>query len=96
MRSHRELALHRRDYESLSARCRRLPGPDALKVAYAAFDLAWEAIAANFGGDKDAIEAARTKLANATLAVIREDSSDPLQVKNAALQMVALKGRLRA
>jgi len=71
-------------------------GPDALKVAYAAFDLAWEAIAANFGNDKDAIEAARIKLANAILAVMREDSGNPLQVKNAALQMVALKGHLRA
>ena len=89
MRHHRALPLHRREYESSSARCRRLPWARCA-------DLAWEAIAANFGSDKDAIEAARIKLANAILAVMREDSGDPLQVKNAALQMVALKGRLRA
>ena len=52
-------------------------GPEALKVAYAAFDQAWETIAANFGNDNDAAEAARLKLANAILAVMREDSRDP-------------------
>jgi hypothetical protein len=71
-------------------------GPEALKVAYDAFDQAWDAIAANFGSDKDAIEAGRLKLANAILAVMREDSRDAVQVKNAALQMVALSGRGRA
>ena len=69
-------------------------GPEALKVAYAAFDQAWETIAANFGNDNDAAEAARLKLANAILAVMREDSRDPARVKNAALQMIALNGRL--
>lgn len=71
-------------------------GPEALKVAYEAFDQAWDAIAANFGSDKDAIEAGRLKLANAILAVMREDGRDAVQVKNAALQMVALEGRVPA
>jgi hypothetical protein len=71
-------------------------GPEALKVAYEAFDQAWDAIAANFGSDKDAIEAGRLKLANAILAVMREDGRDAVQVKNAALRMVALKGRVPA
>ena len=69
-------------------------GPEALQVAYAAFDQAWETIAANFGNDNDAAEAARLKLANAILAVMREDSRDPARIKNAALQMIALNGRL--
>ena len=38
----------------------------------------------------------RLKLANAILAVMREDGRDAVQVKNAALQMVALKGRVPA
>jgi hypothetical protein len=71
-------------------------GPEALKVAYEAFDQAWDAIAANFGSDKDGIEAGRLKLANAILAVMREDSRDPVQIKNAALQMVAMNGRVGA
>jgi hypothetical protein len=71
-------------------------GPEALKVAYEAFDQAWDAIAANFESDKDAIEAGRLKLANAILAVMREDGRDAVQVKNAALRMVAPKGRVPA
>jgi hypothetical protein len=71
-------------------------GPEVLKVAYAAFDRAWSDIAAHFGNDNETVEAARLKLANAVLAVVREDSRDPIEVKNAALQMVALDGRVRA
>jgi hypothetical protein len=64
-------------------------GPDALKVAGQAFDLAWEAIAANYGSDQRAIEAARLQLASAVLAVAREDSVDPVLLKNAALELFA-------
>jgi hypothetical protein len=71
-------------------------GPAALKVAGEAFDLAWEAIAANYGNDKRAIEAARLDLANAVLAVATEDSVDPVQVKNAALERLALDYPSRA
>jgi hypothetical protein len=70
-------------------------GPEALKVAYEAFDQAWTGIAPNFGSDNDTVQAARLKLANAILAVMREDSRDPVEVKNAALRMVALDGRVR-
>jgi hypothetical protein len=70
-------------------------GPEVLKVAYEAFDQAWTYIAAHFGNDNDSVEAARLKLANAVLAVVREDSRDPVQVKNAALQMMALDGGVR-
>lgn len=64
-------------------------GPEALKVAREAFDLAWEAIAANYGNDQPTIEAARLQLANAVLAMTREDSLDPVQLKNAALELFA-------
>jgi hypothetical protein len=70
-------------------------GPEVLKVAYEAFDQAWTDIAAHFGNDNATVEAARLKLANAVLAVVGEDNRDPVQVKNAALQMVALDGRVR-
>ena len=71
-------------------------GPEALKVACQAFDQAWEGIAPKFNGNKDTTEAARLQLANAILAVVREESRDPVQIKNAALQMVSLNGRVRA
>jgi hypothetical protein len=73
------------------------PGPEALKVACEAFDQAWKSLSGNFGSDNnDAVEAARLELENAVLAVMSEDSRDPIQGKSAALQMVALNGRVRA
>jgi hypothetical protein len=68
-------------------------GPDTLKVAFQAFDQAWDDIAANFGNDPAAIEAARIRLANAILAVTKDDSRDPVELKNAALAMLALHFR---
>jgi hypothetical protein len=69
-------------------------GPDTLKVAYQAFDEAWASIAAHFGTDPMAIEAARIKLANAILAVSKDGSRDPNALKRAALAILARDYRL--
>ena len=69
-------------------------GPDTLKVAYQAFDEAWASIAAHFGTDPMAIEAARIKLANAILAVSKDGSRDPNALKQAALAILARDYRL--
>ena len=68
-------------------------GPETLKVAYQAFDEAWAAIAGNYGNDPLAIEAARLKLANAILSLIEETTRDPVALKNAALEKIALNQR---
>ena len=68
-------------------------GPNALHVLFQVFDAAWNGIAANFGDNPLAIEAARLKLANALLSVAREDSSDPDSLKRQALQIMALSYR---
>jgi hypothetical protein len=68
-------------------------GPEALHVLFQAFDAAWNEIARNVGANPLAIEAARLKLANATLAVAREDSRDPETLKRDALQTMAMRYR---
>jgi hypothetical protein len=69
-------------------------GPDALKVAFQAFDEAWESVAAHFGTDPLAIEAARVRLANAILSVTNDDSRDASALKTAALAILATHYRL--
>ena len=69
-------------------------GPDTLKAAYQAFDEAWQSLAAQCGNDPEAIEAARVKLANAILAVSKDDSRDPSELKKAALALLARDYRL--
>ena len=69
-------------------------GPDTLKAAYQAFDEAWQSVAAHCGNDPEAIEAARVKLANAILAVSKDDSRDPTSLKMAALALLARDYRL--
>jgi hypothetical protein len=64
-----------------------------LHVIFQAFDAAWKEIAENVGDEPRAIEAARHKLANATLSVASEDSRDPEQLKREALQAMALRNR---
>jgi hypothetical protein len=73
-------------------------GPDKLKTLFRAFDDAWNDIAANFGENRLAIEAARLKLANVVLAVAQTEGSDsdPMQIKNAALQIMAKDARTGA
>jgi hypothetical protein len=69
-------------------------GPETLKVAYQAFDEAWQSVASYFGSDPVTIEAARTKLANAILAVCHEESRDFRALKMAALAILARHYRL--
>ena len=68
-------------------------GPNALHVLFQVFDAAWNDIAANFGDNPLAIEAARLKLANALLSVAGDDSRDPDNLKRQALQVMALSYR---
>ena len=65
-------------------------GPDALKTVGQAFDDAWDEIAANFGLDPQAIDAARLRLANAVLSIADEDSRNVDVLKRAALLRMAL------
>ena len=65
-------------------------GPEALKVIVQAFDEAWREIAGNFGNDPSSVEPARTKLANVILGLASDGASDATQIKNSALQIMAL------
>ena len=64
-------------------------GPAAFKVVTQAFDDTWNSIAADFGDDPLAIKEARLKLANVVLEIAYRDRSDPEQIKQAALQVMA-------
>jgi pyocin large subunit-like protein len=64
-------------------------GPETLKIVFESFDRAWESIAANFGNNPLAIQAARVKLANIILSMPHDYQSDAEQIKNAALKMMA-------
>jgi hypothetical protein len=64
--------------------------PEALQVAFKAFDAAWEEIAHHFD---DETERSRLQLAHAILIVIRDDSRDVERVKKDALQVMALSYR---
>jgi len=68
-------------------------GPEALKVAYGAFDAAWETIAPRFGDDPMVVEAARIRLANAILVVCTTHSRDPEALAREALAVLALEPR---
>ncbi len=61
-----------------------------MKAVYQAFDDAWATISTNYGSDAKAIEGGRLKLAEAILVVTRDDSRDPEQIKNLALQLMRL------
>ena len=64
-----------------------------LRVMTQAFDDAWDSIAGNFGEDAQSVGTARLKLANAILSAAKDHSCDILQLKNAALQIIALEYR---
>jgi hypothetical protein len=71
-------------------------GPETLKVIIQAFDDAWNSVAADFGTNPLAIEAARLKLANVILAIAQSDATNPEQIKRAALQVMAKDSRTGA
>ena len=66
-------------------------GPETLKVLFKAFDDAWEEIEANFEAGSGARDAARMELATVVLSLASEDSRDPDQIKQSALQIMRLK-----
>jgi hypothetical protein len=63
-------------------------GPEALKAVGRAFDEAWASIAGNFSDDQ--IEAARLRLANALLAVAKDNSRDVEMMKREALDRMQM------
>jgi len=63
-------------------------GPEALKAIGRAFDEAWASIAGNFSDDQ--IEAARLRLANALLAVAKDNSRDVEMMKREALDRMQM------
>jgi hypothetical protein len=65
-------------------------GPEALKAIGRAFDEAWAGIAGNFSDDQ--VAAARLRLANALLAVARNNSRDVETMKREALDRMRLAG----
>lgn len=62
---------------------------ETLHVVFQAFDAAWAEIADHFYDDPE-IETARLRLAHAVLAVANDESRDVEQLKNNALQVMAL------
>lgn len=68
-------------------------GPDALKVICKAFDDAWAHIEHHFDGDVRQVEEVRLRLAHAILAVATDPSRDPEELKNQALQVLAMSYR---
>jgi hypothetical protein len=68
-------------------------GPEALKVIGQAFDDAWADIAANFGDNPSAVEAARLRLAQVVLSLASGQSGDAAVLKRAALAAMALERR---
>jgi hypothetical protein len=69
---------------------RWIMGPETLKVVYQAFDDAWDKIRHYYGSDHKIIDAGRLKLAEAIIAVARDDSRDPELIKRLALQLMRL------
>jgi hypothetical protein len=61
-------------------------GPETLKVVFEAFDQAWAALAPRYGANALAAEAARTRLANILLGLVRQDSRDAGALRDAALR----------
>ena len=68
-------------------------GPETLKMIGQAYDDAWSEIASHFTRNGLQAQSVRLRLAHAVLAVAREDSRDPVELKNAALQIIALQNR---
>jgi hypothetical protein len=69
--------------------------PATLTVLCKAFDNAWAEIEEHFAGDDAATEHARMRLAHAVLIVAREGDDYVDEVKNNALQVMALVARRR-
>jgi hypothetical protein len=69
--------------------------PTTKAVLSEAFDSGWSEIEAHFKGDQAATKHGRMRLAYAILLVARHDDDNADQVKNEALQVMALAARRR-
>lgn len=69
-------------------------GPEALKVLFKAFDDAWDEVKPTVSKRPRAIEAARLRLANILLSLVKEDSRDPTQLKNEAIRILLLRRQI--
>ena len=69
--------------------------PTTLAVLSEAFDDGWSEIDGQFRVDQAATKHARMRLAYAILLVARQDDDNAEQVKNEALQVMALAARRR-
>jgi hypothetical protein len=63
-------------------------GPNDLAVLRRVFDEVWADIAANFGNDPAAIEAASNGLANTIISLAKTYTRDPEHLKDAALRLM--------
>ena len=66
-------------------------GPETMQVVHQAFDSAWAVLEAGCGSDPGVVDTRRMELAEAILAVTRDDSRDPEQIKLLALQLMQIK-----
>ena len=66
-------------------------GPEALEVLFKAFDDAWDEVKPTVSKRPTALEAARLRLANILLSLVKEDSRNPTQLKNEALRLFLLR-----
>ena len=65
-------------------------GPETLKIVFESFDRAWESVAADFGDNPLAIQAARVSFANIILSMPHDHRSDAQQIKEKlSLKMMA-------
>ena len=62
-------------------------GPEVLKVLSKAFDDAWDELKPTVSKRAIALEAARIRLANILLSLVKEDSRDSNHLKNEALRL---------
>ena len=69
-------------------------GPETLKILFKAFDDAWDEVKPTVSKRPRAIEAARLRLANILLSLVKEDSRDPTQLKNEAIQILLLRRQI--
>jgi hypothetical protein len=69
-------------------------GPEALKAITRAFDDAWNEVAPTVSQRPEAVEAARLRLANIVLGLGREDTRDPVPLKDEAVRQFRAKGSM--
>jgi hypothetical protein len=74
---------------------RAILGPEALKAACTAYDLAWAEIGSQCGDAPANLQSARRRLADIVLSVADDSSRDPKALKDLALQVMAVRSRWR-